>query len=164
MGNPILIVGNVGAGKSTYAQKLVHTQNAYVFAVDEWMSNLYRADLPEDDAYEWSLVRLERIEAQMLVEALKLIERNIQVVLDLGFFGREQRDRIMNFLLEHNKNPVIHYLDVDKETRWERVNQRNTQKTDTFQFHVSRETFEFCETIFEPLHTDERKSALILTP
>ena len=162
MGNPILIVGNVGAGKSTYAHELVRTQDAHLFSVDEWMNNLFRADLPEDDAYEWSLVRLQRIEKQILSEALRLIDRNIQVILDLGFFGREQRTRIINFLLEQHQKPVIHYLDVDKGTRWQRVNHRNTHKTETFQFHVSQETFEFCETIFEPLDTEERRRAIII--
>lgn len=162
MGNPILIVGNVGAGKSTYAHELVRSQDAHLFSVDEWMSNLFRADLPEVDAYEWSLVRLQRIEKQILSEALRLIDRNIQVILDLGFFGREQRDRVITALKEQHQKPVIHYLDVDKETRWQRVNQRNTEKLETFQFHVNQETFEFCETIFEPLDTDERREAIIV--
>jgi hypothetical protein len=45
--------------------------------------------------------------------------------------------------------------------RWERVNKRNTQKTVTFEFEVSVDMFEFCETIFENLFEDEKADVII---
>lgn len=164
MGNPILIVGNVGAGKSTYANELSRTKDAYVFAADEWMNSLFMMELPDPATFEWSMERIERVEVQILIETLKLLERGIQVVLDMGFVGREQRARVMRYFEARGHEPILHHLDVDKETRWKRVGQRNTDQAETFQFHVSREVFEFCETIFEPLNDGELVNAIVLRP
>lgn len=164
MAIPYLIVGNTGAGKSTHAAVLARDENAHVFTVDEWMRTLFLADMPDPPSYAWALERTERIEVQMLAESARLLERGTNVILDIGFFGRDQRDRVRAFFLERGFEPVVHYLDVDKETRWQRVDRRNREKADTFQFPVSREVFEFCETIFEPLDEDERAEARVLRP
>ncbi|WP_162906874.1 AAA family ATPase [Algihabitans albus] len=157
-----LIVGNTGAGKSTYAAKLSHAQDAHVFAVDEWMKTLFLADQPNPPSYEWALERVERIEVQILRESLRLLERRVNVILDLGFFQKVQRMRVLDFFSRQGQTAVVHYLDVDKETRWQRVNHRNTRQTETYQFEVSREIFEFCETIFEPLDGGELRDAVVV--
>ncbi len=157
-----LITGNVGAGKSTYADLLSRRENAHILAVDEWMRHLFLADRPDIPTYEWALERTERIEVQILLEAARLIKRKMSVVLDLGFFARAQRQRVQAYFRDQGMIVSTHYLDVDKETRWERVDHRNTAQTVTYQFDVSREVFEFCETIFEPLNEAEREDAIIV--
>jgi predicted kinase len=158
-----LISGNVGAGKSTYATRLSVQDNGYIFTTDEWMRNLFYKDIPDPPSYEWALERTERIEVQILQESLKLLARNISVILDIGFFAESQRTRVQSFFRDRGYGPVLHYLDVDKETRWQRVDERNTIQGETFEFFVSRQVFEFCETIFEPLDEEERRGAVIVT-
>lgn len=155
MPNAYLIVGNTGAGKSTYSAKLAEETNAYILTNDEWFNTLYFKDMPDVDTYAWALERTERIEKQILTEAVKLLDRNINVILDLGFFKVKQRQRVKKHLEQNKHNSCLHYLDVDMETRWQRVEQRNADQGDSFQFHVSRPIFEFCETIFEPLSEEE---------
>jgi len=164
MANLFLIVGNVGAGKSTYSAKLADQQDAHVFSVDEWMKNLFVMDMPNPPSYEWALERTQRIEVQMLRESLRLLEKKINVILDIGFFARRQRQRVRNFFHQHGCDPIIHYLDVDKETRWKRVNDRNTTQGETYHFQVSKDVFEFCETIFEPLDDGEMGHAVVVKP
>lgn len=156
MAKVYLIVGNTGAGKSTYSAKLAEETNAYIFTGDEWFRSLFFKDIPDVSTYEWALERTERIEEQILTEALKLLNRNIDVILDLGFFKNKQRNRVKAYMEQHEFECHMHYLDVDIETRWGRVEQRNTQQGDSFQFQVPRHIFEFCETIFEPLSDTER--------
>ena len=163
MSKLFIIAGNTGAGKTTYSAKLAQQENAYVFCGDEWMKNLFIMDLPDPPSYDWALERTERIENQILNESLKLLTRRINVILDIGFFAKSQRERVRDFYHQHGHQAITHYLDVDKETRWARVNARNTQQHDSYQFQVNRETFEFCETIFEPLDKDE-KGTVIITP
>ena len=162
MASAFLIVGNVGAGKSTYAARLSRAENAHVFAVDEWMKTLFLADQPDPPSYEWALERVERVEAQIVCETLRLLERGMNVILDLGFFQKVQRRRVLESFSSRGHTAALHYLDVDKDTRWHRVNHRNTQRTETYQFDVSREIFEFCETIFEPLDEDELRDAVVV--
>ncbi|WP_419904818.1 AAA family ATPase [Kiloniella sp.] len=163
MAKVFLIVGNAGAGKSTYAGQLAARKNAIVFSVDEWMKTLFFMDMPDPPLYFWALERTQRCEAQQLSESLKILDKGISVILDIGFFARSQRERVQDFLCDHGVVFETHYLDVDKETRWERVDYRNQAQTETFQFEVSREIFEFCETIFEPLDEDERANAVVVS-
>lgn len=156
-----LIVGNTGAGKSTYAKDLALKINAYIYSGDEWFKTLFLPDLPDPSTYEWALERTERVEKQIVMEALKLLDRDIDVILDLGFFKRVQRKRVESFFNDFNKQTSIHYLDVNKELRWERVNKRNTEKTETFEFEVSRDNFDFCETIYEELFANEIADVVI---
>ena len=149
-----LIVGNTGAGKSTYAAKLAKARAAHVFAVDEWMKTLFHADMPNPPDYAWALERTQRIDRQIVIEALRMADRGTSAILDLGFFGRDQRDLTMQAIRDGGHDPVIHYLDVDKDERWRRVSERNKGASETFQFEVDKATFEFCETIFEPLDKD----------
>lgn len=159
----LMICGNTGAGKSTYAAKVAKQTGAHVFAVDEWMRVLFHADMPDPPDYTWALERTQRCDRQILKEALRLAERGIPVILDLGFFGFNQREQIRHAIRAGGHHPVLHYLDTDKHTRWARVQQRNRAIGETFQFEVDRETFEFCETIFEPLTADERERAIIVS-
>lgn len=163
MAKVFLIIGNTGAGKSTYAKKLAEIENAYIFTGDEWFRTLFVPDTPTPSSYEWALERTKRIETQILTESLKLLSKNLNVILDIGFFSQQQRQRVQQFFTQHHYLCITHFLDVNKATRWERVVQRNTEKTNTFQFEVSKEIFEFCETIFEPLDAQESNDAVIFT-
>lgn len=158
-----MICGNTGAGKSTYAAKLAAQSGAHVFAVDEWMRTLFLMDMPDPPEYAWALERTQRCDRQILIEAARIADRGIPVILDLGFFGEEQRTRTRKAIEAAGHTAVLHYLDVDKATRWSRVEERNKGEAATFQFEVDRETFDFCETIFEPLSDEERKGAIVVT-
>lgn len=156
------ISGNVGAGKSRYAQKLAAREGAHVFAVDEWMRALFFPDRPDPAPYEWALERTERINAVIHVEAARIAKRGLPVILDLGYFSRRQRDGTREAMRAEGIEAQLHFLDVPKETRWERVARRNAERGETFQFEVSRDVFEFCETIFEPPDAFERRSATVI--
>jgi predicted kinase len=156
-----LIAGNTGVGKSTYTRNLAQKEDAYIFSGDEWFKTLFLADVPSPSTYKWALERTERIEDQIVKEALKLIIKDMNVILDLGFFKRVQRKRVEQFFNENNVKTSLHFLDIDKKLRWERVNKRNFEKSESFEFEVSREIFEFCETIFEGLFEDEKADVII---
>lgn len=156
-----LLVGNTGAGKSTFSKELSKTHHAYILNNDEWFKTLFFKDMPSESVYEWSLERTERIESQMLKESLKLLAYDLSVILDIGFFKKAQRDRVKNFFTDRGIEVVTHYLDVSSEMRWNRIQKRNTQKAETFEFEVSREIFEFCETLFEPLVDEELELAIV---
>jgi len=163
MANVFLVFGNAGAGKSTFASTLAVKEDAYIFTIDEWMRNLFMMDMPTPPSYEWALERVCRAETQILQEAKKLNARGIPVILDIGFFSFQQRDRVRAFCRAQGMDVVQYFLDVDKATRWQRIEQRNVEKGETFNIHVSEQVFEFCETIFEPLTADEMASVAVIT-
>ncbi len=44
----------------------------------------------------------------------------------------------------------LHVVDAPAELRWQRVQQRNEQRGDTFALEVTREMFDFVESMWEP--------------
>jgi len=49
----------------------------------------------------------------------------------------------------------LHFRDVPAEIRWQRVQNRNTEQAETFQFEVSRDMFDFIESMWEAPSDEE---------
>jgi hypothetical protein len=58
---------------------------------------------------------------------------------------------------------VLNYLDIPKEMRWHRVQNRNQEKGITFEFEVSENDFNFMETWFEVPTNEELQLAILIT-
>ena len=144
-----LIVGATGAGKTTYAMQLAESLGAVRFSIDPWMQELYGADWPELVSYQWALERVQRCEDHGLELCRQLVGMNLEVIFDFGFFKQDQRSKVRDFCTALGAQVKIHYLDIDPETRWQRVCQRNEEKGGTFALKVTKEQFDFCEGLFE---------------
>jgi predicted kinase len=144
-----LIVGNTGAGKTTYANKLKGEIKGLVFSIDFWNKTLFLPDKKPEDGLEWFLERIEREEAVMMELIIQLEAAGVDTILDLGFSKKTHRDKFRNFAKENGFETKLHYLDIPKEVRWERVKRRNNEKGESFAFEVSQADFDFMETWFE---------------
>ena len=69
----------------------------------------------------------------------------------------------LKFALENNIEVQLHYLDIPKEIRWQRVQNRNQEKGITFEFEVSENDFNFMETWFEQPTNQELNEAIIIS-
>lgn len=158
----VYIVGGLpGAGKSTYSKKLADKVNGIVFSTDVWMTDLYWMDkLPTDDL-KWALERTERCESRMIATCAQLAERSISSVLDIGFVNLVYRKKAYEKLGLQNLDYEVHFLDIPKDVRWQRVEQRNTKKGETFSFEVTREMFDFMEEHFDELTSQETEKNIV---
>lgn len=157
MAKIFLICGGIGAGKSSYSLKLVKELGGIYFATDEWMKNLYRDDLIAEMQYEWALERIDRIEQQMFDLAQQLIPKGIPVIFDLGLLQRAHRQKFYDLAKTYGFDVETHMIEVDKAIRWQRVEKRNVEKGETFSAEVTKDMFEFCETLFERPEKEEMK-------
>ncbi|MCA9277695.1 MAG: ATP-binding protein [Phycisphaeraceae bacterium] len=157
-----MIVGNTGAGKTTYAIDLAQQRNCIRYSIDEWMESLFEADKSDAPTYEWMLERVNRIQHQMLKMVAQHIRCKQDVILDLGFFTKKQRNVVRSSIASNHGNVRMHYLDIDAAIRWERVQKRNTEQGETYALQVTREVFDFCETLFEVPGETELEGALIV--
>lgn len=157
-----MIVGSTGAGKTTYSMKLAEETGAVRFSVDEWMAELFMMDAPNPLSYQWALERTERCEARMLAVCKQLAVEGPDVIMDLGFFKRSQRERVWRALVETGMAVRVHFLDVPAETRWQRVSHRNETKGETFSLEVTRGMFDFCEDLFEAPTQSELAGAVVV--
>jgi len=157
-----LIIGATGAGKTTFAKRLAAERNAIMFVSDDWLNRLFIPDLPPHDAWAWALVRVERCEEQIWKLVQQLLNRGIEVVLDINMMNRAVRARQQAFAKSSGFPFQIYFLDVDRETRWKRVSKRNEEKGETYSFQVSKTFFDFVESVLEPPSEDELKDAIVV--
>jgi len=122
-GNPsvYLISGMAGAGKTTRAMRLESESGAVRFCPDEWLLSLM-TDV--NDREEMDRLR-GPVEALQWQQAQQLLRRGVSVILENGFWSREER-------LDHAETAhslgcrvVLIYLDVSKAELWRRISERN---------------------------------------
>ena len=88
-----LVVGPVGAGKSTYAIALAEAHGALRLTLDDWMARLFRPDRPADDVVPWYVERARRCVDQIWEVTREATRRGVNVVLEIGLIRRADRDR-----------------------------------------------------------------------
>lgn len=144
-----LIMGSTGAGKTTFSKKLAKQETAIIFSIDHWIEDLFGADKPDSPTFEWYMERISRIEKKIWKTVLQLESQGVSSVLDLGFTLREHRKKFIELAQSNNIGVKIYYLDIPKDIRWGRVQERNTLKGETFVMEVTKEMFNFMEERFE---------------
>ena len=157
-----ILIGNTGAGKTTYALQLKEENKGVIFSIDKWNKNLFLADKKKTDGLEWFLERINRSEAMIMNLIIQLENSEVDSILDLGFSKYEHRQKFRAFANEHGIKVKLHFLDISKETRLSRIFQRNEEKGATYEFEVTQENFEFMETWFEAPDEKEMKEGIVV--
>jgi predicted kinase len=144
-----LIHGYLGAGKTTFARRLEQELRAIRFTHDEWMSRLYGDDPSAEMFPEYS----ERISG--LIDSVwpRCLELGLDVVLDLNFWKRKQRDRVREEVRALGADVCLYRLVCSDEEAWRRIERRNADLSSGL--FIARNTFEVLKSRFEPLAYDE---------
>ena len=149
MARLILVCGPVGAGKTTYSLSLSKEIDAIRFSIDPWMQTLYSEDMPSLD-YEWMIERVNRCYEQIWQVSEQILNLNGNVILDLGFTTKEQRDLFSGQAKGLNIESEVHYLNTPKDIRKKRIEKRNIEKDPSvYSFEVTSVMFNFMEPKFE---------------
>ncbi|WP_375749891.1 AAA family ATPase [Vibrio sp. HN007] len=163
MGKLILVCGPMGAGKTTYAMSICGEINAVKFSIDPWMQRLFAEDMVALD-YSWMMERVSRCYDQIWEVSEQIILLGGNVVLDLGFTTKAQRDIFVTKANALNIRAEIHYLDAQVETRRKRIANRNAEKDpNVFSFEVTDIMFNFMEPRFEVPDESELDNGLIVS-
>lgn len=149
MARLILVCGPIGAGKTTYSMSLCSEINAVKFSIDPWMQTLFAKDMLSLD-YSWMMERVNRCYDQIWEVSAQILSLGGNVVLDLGFTTKLQRDLFVSKANALHITAEIHYLDALPETRKQRVAKRNIEKDpNVYSFEVTDMMFNFMEPKFE---------------
>lgn len=149
MARLILVCGPTGAGKTTYSISLSKEIDAIRFSIDSWMQTLFSEDMTSLD-YSWMMERVNRCYKQIWQVSEQILTLNGNVILDLGFTTKEQRQYFFELARNLSVDPEIHYLDAPKDVRKKRVEKRNIEKDPSvYSFEVNNLMFNFMETKFE---------------
>ena len=144
-GKTLAIIGNTGSGKTTYSSELKGKTKGIIFSIDKWNKTLFLTDKKPTDGLEWFLERIERSEKMIMDLVCQLEYSKTDSILDLGLSKFQHREKFRKFADLNGYELKVHFLDISKETRLNRVIKRNTEKGETFDFEVSKEDFDFME-------------------
>ncbi len=126
-----LMVGLPCSGKTTLAQKLESEKAALRLTPDEWQVRLFGQDAeePEHDA------RHSSIEVMLWNVASRALVLGTSVILDYGFWAREEREDFRLQAKELGARSEVHFLDVPEDELMRRLATRNSQPSQA-SFHI----------------------------
>ena len=149
MARLILVCGPTGVGKTSYSLSLAKDIQAIKFSIDPWMQTLFSKDMGDLD-FDWMMERVNRCSDQIWQVSEQILAIDGNVILDLGFTTKEQRDVFSNRARALGLEPEVHYLDASTAIRKQRVDKRNTEKDPAvYAFEVTDMMFDFMEPRFE---------------
>lgn len=152
-----LIHGFIGAGKTTFAQKLEKETNAVRFTHDEWMIAVHGNNPQNIDL----VGAVERIRNLIWITAVKFLDRGIDIILDDGFWKRADRDLYRARVAKAGHNISVYHLDVSRNEMKRRALLR-TQSMPEGAMFIDENGFEVLWQKFEPLDPDERSDAVLV--
>jgi len=144
-----LVEGPVGAGKSTYSKTLGQSAAAPHFNLDAWMARLFRPDRPESEVMQWYIERKKRCIEQIWDVALRTLNANCDVILELGLIRSRDRHAMYERIKASGHEVIIHILDAPREERRKRVNTRNVEKGETFSMEVPDTIFDMASDMWQ---------------
>lgn len=145
-----LMVGLPCSGKTTLAQRLEHELPALRLTVDEWHIRLFGQDAeePEHDA------RHGLIEAMLWNIAGRALELGTNVILDYGFWAREEREDYRLRAKQLGAGSEVHYLNVPEDELLRRLEKRNSRPSQE-SFLISEEAMKPWIAFFQKPTLDE---------
>lgn len=128
-GNLIMICGLPGSGKTTLANELVRSRGAVKLCADEWIYDLLDS---QENISERDRLRLP-VETLLHKLALELCVKGMTVILDNGFWVKEEREMYRKSASDLGIIVELHFMDANYDLLWKRIQKRNNNlPTGTF--------------------------------
>jgi predicted kinase len=152
MATLIPICGMAGAGKTTLARQLEGSRQAFRFCPDEWIKTVIR---DEPDKFELGRLR-DPVESVQWRMAQKLLCLGVSVILENGFWGKDERARFRLEAKALGARVELYYLDISKEEAWRRIERRNFELSEA-SFRIARDELDSWWASFAPPDSEEAK-------
>lgn len=150
-----LMVGLPGSGKTTEAKRLERELPALRLTPDEWHLRLFGDDFHTSQDSALHDQRHSLVEALMWETAQRVLQLGSDVILDYGFWAREERDALRNQARALGVGFCIHYMACPREVLLARLRQRNEQAGALPVFRVHEEDIDCWSRIFQPPTPEE---------
>lgn len=149
MSSVIMMCGICGSGKTTYAKQ--KEKDGYIrLSIDEEMWKIYGRkgiDYPDDKYEELS----DKVELMLREKLLKLIKEGRNIVIDLSFWNKENRNYYKELIQNAGGKTTLIYLKASKKTLQKRLKKRNLI-TDANSSFITDDIFEHHYNGFQEPH------------
>jgi predicted kinase len=145
-----IVCGFIGSGKTTFARRLEQETGAVRFTKDEWMVRLF-GNTPPKDRFEEYDNRMASLATDM---ALRCLRVGVNVIIDEGFWVKDQRDEIMEKVRQLGAVPKLYYIEVPFEIMKARTLKRSDNPP-VDSYIIDEESFVHYWKFFQPPGKDE---------
>lgn len=121
MATVYMLCGKVGSGKSTYAQNLKSNGNAFILSYDDLMLILFDDCIGRTKHQDM----VSRCKKFLFGQALQLLDMNIDVVLDFGFWSQSERYETKKFFNDKRIPLKLIYINPPYDTISRNLENRN---------------------------------------
>lgn len=142
-----LIHGYLGVGKSTFARRLADERKALRLSPDEVLVARHGPVPPDDYGVRWREIKVE-----MWRQAEAALKRGQDVVMDFGFWRREERDAARATAKRLGVEVILYDVQCDMALARQRVLKRSQQPGE---LQLDGATFDALRVKLEPLSADE---------
>ncbi len=152
MAKIIMLCGKICSGKSTYAKQIQKENNAVILSCDDLMLTLFNEQLGDMHG-----LILKKCQIYLLSLAEQIVAANVNVILDFGFWNKDERNSFT--ALFHSKNIMteLHYIKIDKALWSARIEKRNTEVKNGMAkcYYIDENMKQLFDKAFEPPDQDE---------
>ena len=120
MGKVYLICGKICSGKTYYAKALKEKYNAVILSTDE-----VTYDLINNEQGEFYNIFAQRVNNYLKKKAAEICKAGANVILDWGFWTKENRTDISTYLKSCDVSYEWHYIDANDDTWNRNIEERN---------------------------------------
>ena len=120
MSKLIAICGKICSGKSWYARALKEQHPAVILSTDEVTYDLI--DNEQGERYDAFCVR---VNAYLLKKAIEIVQAGADVILDWGFWRKEQRRALSEDCAAKGVTVEWHYVEIDDASWQKNIAERN---------------------------------------
>ena len=122
MAKLLCICGKIGCGKTYYANRLKEQEHAVILSTDEVTYDL--TNNQQGDGYDEFAIR---VNLYLRKKAVEIVNAGCTVILDWGFWTKENRKEIKRYGENNGVLVEMHYIDIDDKTLYENIEKRNNE-------------------------------------
>jgi predicted kinase len=156
-----LISGLPCSGKSTYAVGLRSDINSVLFSLDRWLITTFGRYSIADVGHEEHVRRVLACRELIWEVALEFLKRNVDVILDDGFFLRENRVRKIEQAVQAGARAKIHFIDTPLDVIRPRLADRNASLP-PYNFEIAPHLLDAFAALFERPRDDEGAELVVV--
>ena len=145
-----LMVGFMGFGKTTLAQKLAEDLPAVCLTHDTYMVKLYDRNMPYADFKS----NYQKVDEMLWSLAEKILKCGCDVIMDYGFWSKEHRLKAYTRAKKITKDIVFHQMVCDMNIAKERILKRSKESPD--ELYITEDEFDTLSKQYQPIDKTEQ--------